>query len=112
MSQVAILALFIAQRRASTVEAEGDLQVEPVGETSLDPTIRDLVDSESSGDAGNEAAVAALLNSEELAIQVDRSEPFMHLRFETTLPSRALPPNDPNLTRLMGSLGDILPLIP
>ena len=111
-SQVAILVMLIARRRPASIKADGDELVEPAGATSLVPASLDLVEAENPGDAGNQAAIASLLNNEELAIQVDRSEPFMHLRFAADLPPGALPPDDPNLSRLMGSLGDVLPLIP
>lgn len=104
--------MLIAQRHRGETETADKGQVEPTGGTSLVAANADLAERELPRDDGSEATVEALLNNEELAIQVGRSEPFLHLRFEDNLPAGSLSPDDPNLSRLMGSLSDVLPLIP
>jgi len=110
--QVAVLVTLLLRRDPGTAAGSSEAEAEPGQANALVPADDQLPEVQLSTAADNQAAVSALLNNEELAIQVAQAEPFMHLRFEEELPSGMISPDDPNLTRLFGSLGDVLPLIP
>ena len=114
VSQLVILVTLVARRRSVAEQAEGGQgPLEPVGDSSVVEAAAEAAETMTYiSEEEDEAAVEALLHREELAIQVGRSEPFLHLRFEADLPTESQPADDPNLTRLMGSLSGVLPLLP
>ena len=108
--QVAILVAFLARRGSGRTTAQA-AESQPAG-TSLEPASTEVPDEVGHEDHDRERTVAALLAGEELAIGLDQTDPLLNLRFATEFPAASAPAADPNLSRLLGSFGHVLPLIP